>query len=165
MKSAPIRLIAMAAFAAVTLICCGFSFAQELPSCDDETVTYSKFDEHFAARMTVQSGSLSVPTVGEKQFSPQKTRWIIVSKPDTTKPGPWTTVVWVSRSRGGVSQKLTFIDHGSSGPYLQWLNEKLLYGQVWWGRLGSTDFVFDADRKRFIYREMANYVQMVQPCQ
>jgi hypothetical protein len=164
MKNAPFRLISMTVFAVVALIC-GFSFAQELPSCDAENVTYEKFDEQFAGRMTIQSGPASSPAVGEKQFSPQKTRWITVREPDTTKPGPWTTVVWVRKSGDGVPQMLRFVDHASGGVHLQWLNEKLLYGSVWWGRIVSTDFVFDVEKKRFIYREMANYGQMVQPCQ
>jgi hypothetical protein len=47
---------------------------------------------------------------------------------------------------------------------IHWLNEKLLYGSVWWGRTVSTDFVFDAEKRAFIYREMANYGELVQPC-
>jgi len=60
---------------------------------------------------------------------------------------------------------LTFVDHGNGGVSIQWLNEKLPYGSVGWGRIVSTDFVFDVERKGFIYREMANYGELVQPCQ
>jgi len=83
----------------------GFSFAQELPSCSAENVTYSPFDKQFAARITARTIPASAPILGEKQFSPQRTRWLIVgSSPDYMKPGPWTTVVWLFKSGGGVPQ-------------------------------------------------------------
>lgn len=89
---------------------------------------------------------------------------MIVGKPDLMKPGPWTTVVWLHKSGGGVPQTLSFVDHGSGGVSVQWLNERLLYGSVWWGRIVSTDFIYDVEKKKFLYHEMANYGELVQPC-
>jgi len=140
------------------------SLAQELPSCDNEKVDYSPFDTNFADRMKSQPGPATALIMGDKQFSPQRTRWMIISKPDFMKAGPWTTVIWVRNADRGVPEMLTFVDHGSGGVNVQWLNEKLLYGSVWWGRIVSTDFIFDFEKKEFIYREMASYGQLVQPC-
>jgi hypothetical protein len=44
------------------------------------------------------------------------------------------------------------------------LNEKLIYGSVWWGRIVATDFIFDVQGNKFIYREMASYGELIQPC-
>jgi len=52
---------------------------------------------------------------------------------------------------------LSFFDHGRGGVQIHWLNEKLLYGSVWWGRVLSTDFIFDVEQRVFLYKEMANY--------
>ncbi len=150
-------------FAAGTLLIAS-SFAQDLPSCKSRTVTYSSFDDRFSAKMAIQAGPVNALVTGEKQFTPQGSRWMIVAKPDFMKPGSWTTVVWVRDSGGGVPQMLTFTDHGNGGINIRWLNEKLLFGSVWWGRIVSTDFVYDVEEKRFIYREMANYGDLVQPC-
>jgi hypothetical protein len=140
------------------------SMTQQLPQCESEKVDYSAFDNRFADKMLVQPGPVSAWIVGDKQFSPQKTRWMIVSKPDYTKPGPWTTVVWIRNADRGVPEMLTFVDHASGGVSLEWLNEKLLYGAVSWGRIVSTDFIFDFEKKEFLYREMANYGQLTEPC-
>jgi hypothetical protein len=140
------------------------SLTQELPSCKGEKVDYSSFDNRFAARMTVQSRAATALIKGDKQVSPQQTRWMVMNKPDYTKPGPWTTVVWVRNADRGAPEMLTFVDHASGGVSVQWLNEKLIYGSVPWGRIVSTDFIFDFEKKEFIYREMANYGQLTEPC-
>ena len=109
MKKISFRLIFVTLVGVVALMM-DCSFAQELPSCSDETVIYSAFDENFAAKMAVQPGPAQASTLimGKKQFSPQKSRWMIVSNPDYMKPGPWTTVVWVGGSAKGGLEMLTF---------------------------------------------------------
>jgi len=48
--------------------------------------------------------------------------------------------------------KITFIDvHGVKAPI--WINEKLIYMRVWWGRISATDFIFDVEEEKFIYSE------------
>lgn len=32
----------------------------------------------------------------------------------------------------------------------KWINEKLLYARVWWGRVAATDFVFDVEQERVL---------------
>jgi hypothetical protein len=44
-------------------------------------------------------------------------------------------------------------------------SEKLVFGQVWWGRFDATEFVIDLQQYKFIYKEMANYVSMAEPCE
>ena len=165
MKKTSLRLIGAPLVSVVAfMIVCGF-LAQELPSCRNENVTYSSFDEHYAPNIAVQPGPMDVLAKGEKQFSPQKTRWMTVTQPDYTKPGPWSTRVSIRKANKDMPEILTFRDHASGGVQIRWLNEKLLYGSVWWGRIVSTDFVFDAEKKTFIYREMANYGEVVRRCQ
>jgi len=37
-----------------------------------------------------------------------------------------------------------------------WINEKLLYIQVWWGRVLGTYLIFDVEKEDVIYREMVH---------
>jgi len=138
---------------------------QEIQKCGDTKVEYSPFDKGYANRMQVHAtpnptGELSTR---EKEISPQGTRWRITVPPDTTKPGPWTTHVYVGAT-GRTDLELVFVDETNGGVELKWLNEKLLYGQVWWGRIYSTDFIFDAEQRVFVYREMAHYGELIEPC-
>jgi hypothetical protein len=157
----------VAALSAMTLLIGGRASAQDRLACGDQSVTYSSFDETFSSKITVEPrpASRGVLDVSEKQFSPYKTGWITVNVPDYKNPGPWNTQVFIYDTKASSAEVLTFKDHGSGGVRLSWLNEKLLTGSVWWGRIVSTDFIFDVEKKTFIYREMANYGEMVQPCQ
>jgi hypothetical protein len=103
--------------------------------------------------------------MGEKQFSPQKTRWMTVTQLDYTKPGPWSTRVSIRKANKDMPEILTFRDHASVGVQIRWLNDKFALGLGLVGRIVSTDFVFDAEKKTFIYRGMANYGELVRPCQ
>jgi len=47
---------------------------------------------------------------------------------------------------GGELLQATFRDHGSGGVRTTWLNERLLFVQVWWGRIASSDLVIDVER-------------------
>ena len=42
------------------------------------------------------------------------------------------------------------------GLSLRWINEKLLWIRVWWGRVLGTDAVLDVESESFVYREMVH---------
>lgn len=39
---------------------------------------------------------------------------------------------------------------------LHWVNEKLLYVRVWWGRVLGTDFILDVEKEAIVYKETVN---------
>jgi hypothetical protein len=115
--------------------------------------------------MTIQPWPHAPLVKADKEFSPQHTRHRTVGKPDFSRPGPWTTVVWIRDAAVKETPVvLTFEEHASGGVNLHWLNEKLIYASVWWGRIVSTDFIFDVQSRKSIYGEMANYGGFIQPC-
>jgi hypothetical protein len=103
---------------------------------------------------------------GKQIHSPQETRWFMEIDPDyTTTSSPWTTTIYVQA--GSARERLlkaTFVDHGNTFT-AQWINEKLLFVQVWWGRIASSDLILDIEHGKFIYDELAHYGELGQPCQ
>jgi hypothetical protein len=140
---------------------------QELLKCGSARVHYAPFDNSYSSRIQVNSPTSSATqlSTSEKVFSPQGTRWLTQALPDTTKPGPWTTRVYVGEGESGPDVELKFVDEGSGGVSVRWLNEKLIFGEVWWGRIYATDFIFDLEQRKFVYREMAHFVELIQACQ
>jgi hypothetical protein len=89
----------------------------------------------------------------------------VVASPDFMKNGPWNTDIYVLGNRANpLKLKVTFLDHGNEGVRVKWLNEKLLFFQVWWGRIVSTDLILDVDTSKWIYSQNANYGNIVMPC-
>lgn len=39
---------------------------------------------------------------------------------------------------------------------INWINEKLLYIEVWWGSVLGTYFIFDVEKEQIVIREMVN---------
>lgn len=159
--------IAVATLAAITAICVRSKAqaGEKTMPCNKQEVRYrpsgSSFDDKIILAET------NDPTVlhSAETRSPQGTRYLMLTNPDFNKPGPWSTTVLI----GGVGiqgrlLKLSFIDHASGGVSVQWLNEKLVFVEVWWGRIASTDLIFDVNSKTFLYKETAEYGDLMQPC-
>lgn len=137
-------------------------------ACEDRLVAYSPLGEYARARIGLErTPRAAAPAgVGERRDSPQGTRWLVAVEPDFTRPGPWTTVLAVSGYPTGAELlRATFRDHGSGGVRTTWLNEKLLFVQVWWGRIASSDLVIDVDRGALQVAEDADLAAFLGPCE
>jgi len=139
---------------------------QELPKCGTARVEYTPFDDSYSGRIQINSlrSSDAQPAPSEKILSPQHTRWLTEILPDTMKPGPWTTRVYVGAGDSAPDVELRFVDDAYGGANVRWLNEKLIFGEVWWGRIYATDFILDVEQRKFIYREMAHFGNLMEPC-
>jgi hypothetical protein len=110
------------------------------------------------------SGSMDV-TGREFHRSPHGTASYSIKEPDTTKPGPWNTDIQISGNLARPARLAVRItDHGNGGVRAQWLNEKLLWLQVWRGRIVSTDAILDIETSRLIWQQDANYNSLTLPC-
>jgi hypothetical protein len=136
-------------------------------ACDKREVRYSPFDASYGDKITLSEIKDSPGPLAEKskKRSPQGTRYVLLQDADFNRPGPWMTTLFVGGvGRNGRLLRLSFTDHGSGGVQVRWLNEKLLFIEVWWGRIASTDLILDVDSATFLYKEMAEYGDMIQAC-
>jgi hypothetical protein len=140
---------------------------QELQKCGTARVQYTPFDDSYSGRIQINSlrSSDGQPATSERILSPQRTRWLTEILPDTMKPGPWTTRVYIGAGPSDPDVELRFVDDAYGGANIRWLNEKPIFGEVWWGRIYATDFIFDVEQRKFIYREMAHFGELMEPCQ
>ncbi len=52
---------------------------------------------------------------------------------------------------------------------LKWVNEKLLFVRLWWGRVAGTDLIYDVEQETVVYEESVNdeyiaYQQYAENC-
>ncbi len=53
--------------------------------------------------------------------------------------------------------KIMLKDHLTNfGLRVQWINEKLVYIRVWWGRVVGSDIIFDVEKEVIVYDEIIN---------
>ena len=136
------------------------------PKCGEARVQYTPFDEDYSQKIMLREVPHSGPSepAATKVFSPQHTVWMSPNLPDYSRHGPWNTTVTIATSDGSKVLQIAFQDHANGGVSVQWLNENLLFGRVWWGRIYSTDFILDVEKEQFIYKQMAHYGEMIEPC-
>ena len=106
------------------------------------------------------------PESAKRNLSPQGTRWFVQLDPDyTSTKEPWSTTLYIKGGDDGQNVlKAQFIDHGNTFS-ASWINEKLLFVEVWWGRIASSDLILDVNQGTVIYDELARYGELSEPCQ
>ena len=107
----------------------------------------------------------AIPGAARHIASPQGTATIHEVDPDYTNTRtPWQTTLYITRNGGAKGVLVAeFLDHGNTFQ-ASWINEKLLFVQVWWGRIASSDLIIDVDGGKLLYHEVAHYGALSEPC-
>jgi hypothetical protein len=77
---------------------------------------------------------------------------------DTAKEGPRVKTISLFNERDYLLQ-IFLLDF--STVEVRWINEKLLYVRVWWGRVLGTDIIYDVEKEEMIYKERCHNGQIV----
>jgi hypothetical protein len=97
-------------------------------------------------------------------LTPQSTSRFIERDPDYTKPGPWDTTLFIGNSTTSKTLlTVTVVKHGNTFS-THWINDQLLFVQIRWGRVTSSDIVLNADTGTPLYDRLARYDELVEPC-
>jgi len=115
-------------------------------------VYHSEFGNEFKDNIVLQKGEF--PTQGlVSVVSPNRAYRYFVHQPDYLKAGPWSTSLYIDNE----TEALFIIkikDHNNWGIEANWINEKLLYVSVWWGRIVGSYFIVDVEKEEIIQSEM-----------
>lgn len=135
-----------------------------------DLVRYSQARRDYLAKVQVVTVNTAFPPQDvlaglEAERSPHATSALYISRPDTTKPGPWQTHVYVTGNKARpLSLEVVVKDHHSYDVRTRWINEKLLWLVVWWGRIASTELILNVETATFEYAEDADYGILILPC-
>ena len=105
-------------------------------------------------RVALTQAELSALAVLPRDVAIRDVRWLVVEKPDTLRNGPWITRLSIFDT-GDTNHcvRVELMDHSSGGVDHRWLNGKMLWVTVWFGRIAWTDFILDTETLRFAYME------------
>ena len=90
---------------------------------------------------------------GERVYSPSRTRWYRVA----VAPGnvPYEQRVGRVQVAGAGGFARTVVFEGFKSYRARWVSEKLLYLQVWHGRVYATEHIVDLESSRLVYQDEA----------
>ena len=117
------------------------------------------FQDHYEKYLTVShQKKFSIPE--NKVLSPNKAYWFYRSTPPediTSKKFTPGNPIIIFNERDYVIQIAPTKDHpGYIVEKINWINEQLLYFEIWWGRVLGTCYIYDVENESFIYKEMIN---------
>lgn len=124
---------------------------------ENPRIYHSPYLKNYEKRISIIRASEQVHS-GNK-LSPNKAYWFAVVEPDTMKEGPWNTEIYIDNERE-YQINITLIDHASYPIRIEWINEKLLYIQVWWGRILGSYFIYEVEKEAIITKEMVHAGQI-----
>ena len=90
---------------------------------------------------------------GQRVYSPNGGYWYLMETPNFNGAKPWATQIYIYNDRADL-MKLELKDHGNATPEAIWINEKLLYINLWWGRVLGSYMILDVEREVFVAKEM-----------
>lgn len=151
----------------------GASAGEPLMRCDQQTVTYSApssvpIDQHIRITPVSQNSRavLAGRDVRSITESPQQTAaFHHAYVADTMKPGPYRNSIEIYSTKGPALAWRIEIDEIRDNVQPRWLNDDLIFMQVWWGRILSTDLIFELSTGRFVYAKEAHYGMLIEPCE
>ena len=159
------RVIAISIGLTVVLLC--QAAMSQLSKCDEAEVEYRSAPANLESKIRVSKPTTpsEVSAAAKKIFAPQGTSWFVEIAPDYTSVAkPWNTTLQIGTHRGnGILLQADFLDHGNTFA-AQWINEELLFVEVWWGRFGSSDLILNVRTGKFIYDKFAHYGELAAPC-
>ena len=105
------------------------------------------------------SGLASLP----KDKTEFGSRWLVEEKPDTMRAGPWNTRLYIFDSADtNRCVRVELLDHAGYEIRHHWLNEKMLFVRVPWGRIAWTDFILNTETLRFAYIEDGMFTEILE---
>ena len=133
-----------------------------------DAVSYSPPSSTSLQKIKIERVSLTGEQLAKLAFLPKEitefgSRWLVEEKPDTMRAGPWDTRLYIFDSADtNRCVRVELLDHASYEIRQAWLNEKMLFVEVWLGRIAWTDFVLNTETLRFAYIEDGRYVETLE---
>jgi hypothetical protein len=115
------------------------------PDCWTQSRTYQTDDDEYGWASSTKLEHIATVKPAAVTLSPNHAYYFALSKDQPGQP----LVVFAEKDH---SIRISFTDAMAVND-VRWINEKLLYMRVWWGRIAATDLVFDVEQERMILSE------------
>lgn len=113
---------------------------------------HRRFQDNFTKRITLSKcgfpAILMTPV-----YSKNQGYYFMTRNPDFSKKGPWSTVIYIYTEKEKLT-RVTLAGHAAYPAQINWINEKMIFIRVWWGRLIGTDLIFDVESDSMVSKEM-----------
>jgi len=107
-------------------------------------------EKEYKNRLSLSHQPMPDTMNAEKRFSPNNAYWFAYQDAQSDKP------ILIFNER----EYLIAVIVNPNGPIrsisAKWINEKLLYIEIWWGRVLGSGYIYDVEKEAIIYQEMVH---------
>jgi hypothetical protein len=115
------------------------------PDCWTESRIYQTSDDEYDWRSQTKMEHVAATKPAAVTLSPNRSYYFSLWKDQPGQP----LLVFAEKD---YSVRISFKEPLAVND-VKWINEKLLYMRVWWGRIAATDLVFDVEQERMVVTE------------
>ena len=119
-------------------------------------IFHGSFNQGYSDRISISRVALA-DVNAPKEVSPNKAYWFSAYYPDMMKPGPYDFRADIYNERDYLVRLNVSDVYGNYEQQIKWINEKLLYVKIWWGRVKGVDFILDVESEAVIHKEEVNW--------
>lgn len=130
----------------------GWEFHTRPDKWAEPRIYHGRFDQGYESRISISRVALADANA-PKEISPNKAYWFSAHCPNTIKSGPYDFTADIYNERDYLVRMCVSGVYGNYRAKISWINEKLLHGRVWWGRVKGVDFIFDVESESVIHKE------------
>jgi hypothetical protein len=108
------------------------------------------FEKKYDSYLSISHQPNAVTPVAQKIFSPNKAYWFAfqaLSQKPILIFNEKNYLIQIALSKDDPD---CYVDH------LTWINEKLIYIEIWWGQVLGSSFIYDVERETMVYKDMIN---------
>ena len=133
-------------------VCYSFDWHTSPNKWSEPRVFHSTFEDRYNEKIVITSTQIT-DEIKNYHYSNNKAYWFTLQEPDFMKSGQWSTIIEIFNERDYLIN-IQFVDHNQYCVKAKWINEKLIYIQVWWGRVLGSYLIYDVEKERVIIKEM-----------
>jgi len=114
------------------------------------------FDPRYERSLSMTHQPIESDRPPTKVFSPNKAYWFAFDGPLPAALAPKRSILIFNERPYLIRLAATKDDPDYVIKRIEWVNEKLVYIEVWWGAVLGSCFIFDVEKELMVYREMVN---------
>ncbi len=147
-----------------------FSIHTPLSKWKEPRSFHTEFDEKYEDQINISRIKLNDNITIKKVYSPNRAYWYAKQygwaknnsdEVRETNELPKAGYIYIYNERDYLT-KITIYDNYINFRISEnWINEKLLYIEIWWGRILGTYLVFDVEKEKVLEKEMIHFGEMM----
>lgn len=131
----------------------GHSFHTTPDNWTESRIFHTNIDHHIDKRSNISKVPHNGNVYNDAIFSPNKAYWFSTRDFISTDESENSLIIEIFNERPHLSRIEVSGPYRNFRPEIRWINQKLLYIEIWWGRVVGTYLIYDVEKEEIVVSE------------